>query len=66
LLLLVQIIIQGFVGDRLLFKKAYSVVTDPAMPDDPARFEALGRPHNWAIWLPLVIVGVVIIAVILI
>lgn len=47
--------LQGFVADRLLFKKAYSVVTDPATPDDPARFEALGRPHNWIIkdsWLP--------------
>ncbi len=62
LLFLGQFVLMGFVADRLFFRKAYSVVTDPAALEDAAQLGTRGRPHKWAIWVPLIFVAVGILA----
>lgn len=62
LLFLVQLVVMGFAGDRLLFRKAYSKVTSATAPRDEAQLRALGKPLRWVIWIPIIIFGVAVLA----
>lgn len=66
LLFLALIVAQGYFADRLLFRKARSVVTSSGVVISPARAALLGKPLAWVMWLPVAVVGAGVLAAILI
>ena len=51
ILFLGLMVAQGYFADRLLFRKAWSVVTAPDAPADPNELARLGKPIKWVAWL---------------
>lgn len=60
-LTLVIAIVQGCQGDKLLYRKAYSVVRRAGEGVDPAWLARRGKPQAWVAWSP--VVGVVLIGI---
>jgi hypothetical protein len=52
LLNFVPIVLQGFLGDKLLFSKASEVIQRERKAS-AEELEALGRPLRWVVWVPL-------------
>ena len=52
LLNFVPIVLQGFLGDKILFSKASEVIQRERKAS-AEELEALGRPLRWVVWVPL-------------
>ena len=52
-----QVILQGFMADRLLFHKAHAVVSAQSAPLDSADLQRLGAPRRVWVWIALALMG---------
>lgn len=59
-----QVILQGFMADRLLLRKAHSVVTAHGGTADSADLQRLGAPRRVWVWITLALMGAVLLTLV--
>lgn len=65
ILFLGQVVLMGFLGDRLLFRKALAIINrEPGATN--SQLAAFGGPNRWAAWVPVSVIAIGILAAILI
>jgi hypothetical protein len=62
-LIVVPMLVRGYVGDRLLFRKAmFTLPLDAEV--DFVSLQRAGKPHKWVLWVPIVIAAIGFVAAI--